>query len=165
MIRLHIPLCARCPWREGANLFHLCAWLTRAPWSMPRWLQLGPLLFMCPFNLNAWPLIAARDVDGATVALRGRHGWECFWHSFRVLSHFSMDQCPPHINFTWVRSKSKHARRGYGCLVLESFGTRPLDIRVQSMSKTTYAKQRWSSLYSILNRFTVTQYMAYDIYF
>ena len=103
-----------------------------------------------------------------TVALRGSHGWECFWHLFRVLSHFSMDQCPPHINFTWVRSKSKHSRRRYGCLVLESFGTRPLDIIVQSTSKQHMLSMQRALISSscsrcCFNRFMVTQYMAYDI--
>lgn len=98
------------------------------------------------------------------VVLRGRHGWECFWHLFRVLSHFSMDQRPPHINFTWVRSKSKHSRRGYGCLVLESFGTRPLDIIVQSTSKQHMLSSYPSLLSGVATIIVVMPYKADDTF-
>lgn len=64
---------------------------------------------------------------------------EWFWHLFRLLSHFGMDRCPPCINFTWVRSESKHSQRDYGCLVLGCFGTRPLDIILHKDG--TYAQQ------------------------
>lgn len=46
----------------------LRAWLTRDSWSMLGWFHLGPLLFMCPFNFNAWPPVAARDVDKANCS-------------------------------------------------------------------------------------------------
>lgn len=89
----------------------------------------GPLIWMP--GLPQLPEMWTRKM----VVHRGTHGWEWFWHLFRVLSHFSMDQCPAHINFTWVISNSKHSQQGYGSLVPKSFGTKPRDIIVQSMCK------------------------------
>lgn len=148
MIRLHISIHSRCPWTEKANPFHLCAWLTHESWSTLGWLHLGPLLFMCPFNFNAWPPIAARRCgQGKLSRFKEAIDENFFWHLFRVLSHFSMDQCPPPINFTWVGSKSHQSLRGYGCLLLESFGTSPLYIIGQSMSKQHMLSSNPSSLY------------------
>lgn len=58
-IWLHIPICARRSWREKANPFHL---LLGTSVIYEACLLLGPLHFMFPFHLNAWPPVAAKDV-------------------------------------------------------------------------------------------------------